>query len=396
MTQTLSTNLLMPVNANENSALRGTDHVSAGLTEPTSVGEFTAVMQDIMLAGGKTKPLDIAGLKDLDIQQLTDLAEQMGIQLTAELLPESINPEQLAVKTLALEAKDAVDGLNLIGNPNANKLIKTIEINDDLLKEGLSEDSLYKNQINKADLFARATTTEQLQQLVMKKEPGLTPALNSSDLESSQFMKELAFKDADISRELLMQPSRQDINTIKLTEQFVSVDRPNNAINALSNPAAAVQTQLNSEPSAMLTNRIAVPVQQAGWGEAVGNRLIMMVNDKMQSANIHLNPAELGPIEVKISVNQDQTTVHFVSSNSVVREAIEDAFPRLKEMFSQNGLTLADANVSQQSSQQNQSYSKDENNSQSTVNNNALENDESPIDSSQINTIDTGLIDHYV
>ena len=128
MNPTVSTNLLTPVNANENNVIQVSSEVSTGLVEPTSVSEFTAVMQDILAAGGKTKPLDIAGLKELDVQQLTDLAEQMGIQLPAELLAESINPEQLPVKALALEANAAVDGINMIGNPNASDLIKTIEI----------------------------------------------------------------------------------------------------------------------------------------------------------------------------------------------------------------------------------------------------------------------------
>ncbi|MBL1261591.1 MAG: flagellar hook-length control protein FliK [Thiotrichaceae bacterium] len=94
--------------------------------------------------------------------------------------------------------------------------------------------------------------------------------------------------------------------------------------------------------------------QQAGWGEEVGSRIKWMVNSQVQSAELKMNPANLGPIEVKISVQNDQTTIHFSAQNSVVREALDAAMPRLREMLGDNGVNLADVEVSDQSFAQQQ------------------------------------------
>lgn len=382
---------LSPVKAIENSALAGPEMATTELSDNAFSSEFTLAMQEAFTASGNSKPLDIADLNNLDVQQLTDLAEQMGINLPPELLSDSIDPKQSILNTLAREINPSVNGANLVANPNASEILKSAMVNGNTLKDGITENSLPGSQTNKPDLFNRVAPDEVLQQAAIKKEPGLANALTVVDSDTTHFMK-----DVDINRELLMQSGRQDMSSIKIADQLVSADKPINAINSISNPTVQVQSQTNSTTPAMMLNRVEVPVQQAGWGEAVGNRLIMMVNDKMQSANIHLNPEELGPIEVKIRVSQDQTTVHFVSNNSVVREAIEDAFPRLKEMFSQNGLNLSDANVSQQSSQQGDSFSKDENGSQAVSDTDLLEADEQQIESKQINIVDTGLVDHYV
>ena len=123
---------------------------------------------------------------------------------------------------------------------------------------------------------------------------------------------------------------------------------PNNAALAFGN----ISVPGRLEQAGMQLPRIAVPVNQPNWGQAVGERLMFMANAKVQAANLILNPPELGPIEVRLNMNHDQASIQFVSAHAAVRDAIEEAFPRLREMFAQNGLNLADANVSQQSAQQ--------------------------------------------
>lgn len=391
-----TTNPLNPINNIENSEIQVSGEVDTGIEEEGFASELTAAMEEILSAGGKSKPLDLASLEDLDVQQLTDLAEQMGIQLSPEMLSDSVDLKQSLLNTLALEFNPSINDVNLMANPNAREILKTTVFNSDSLKEGSTLNSLNGSSVNKAELFSGVAPEDVLQQTAVKKEAGVANVLNALDSDTTLFMKELAVKDADINREILMQSNRQDINTLKLTDQFVSIDKPINVINSISNPTATIQPQSNNATLGPMLSRVDVPVQQAGWGEAVGNRLMLMVNDKIQTANIHLNPAELGPIEIKINVNQDQASVHFVSNNSVVRDAIEDAFPRLKEMFSQNGLSLSDANVSQQSSQQSNSNSRNESESQAISDNDLLETDEPQIESKQINIVDTGFVDHYV
>tara|TARA_R110002072_G_scaffold14582_8_gene60161 strand:+ start:13742 stop:14878 length:1137 start_codon:yes stop_codon:yes gene_type:complete len=375
---TSTTDIVAAIKSIENSSLPGSDMGTIGISGDAFSNEYTKAMQETFTANGNNKPLDIAELKKLDIQQLTDLAEQMGIQLSPELFSDSADLKQSFLNTLALE----INNINLAANPNAIDIFKTAIANAESLKEGTIESGVPGRSVN-----------EVLQQMIMKKDVGLANARTVAH-DASYFMNELSIKEADINRELITQLSRQESSTIKLADQLVSIDKPTNAIHAVSNSNVGVQIQPNNGAPLTMLSRVDVHVQQAGWGEAVGNRLMMMINDKIQTANIHLNPAELGPIEVRVNVSQDHASVQFVSNNAVVRDAIEDAFPKLKEMFSQNGLSLSDANVSQQSSQQKSSYSGNE--SQDVSETGSLLVDETQIDTKRLNIVNTGFVDHYV
>jgi len=91
------------------------------------------------------------------------------------------------------------------------------------------------------------------------------------------------------------------------------------------------------------------------WSQGLGERLQWLVQKDIQGADIRLNPPELGALEVKLKLSHDHgAQIHFSSPNGAVREAIEAAIPRLREMFAEAGMMLGDVNVSQQSFAQQQ------------------------------------------
>lgn len=90
---------------------------------------------------------------------------------------------------------------------------------------------------------------------------------------------------------------------------------------------------------------IPVPVKQSGWDQAMGERVIWMTRQGIQEAQIQLNPRNLGPIDVKVSVQNDQASVSFTVQHGATREALEAAMPRLRDMFGEQGLQLAQSDV---------------------------------------------------
>lgn len=82
------------------------------------------------------------------------------------------------------------------------------------------------------------------------------------------------------------------------------------------------------------------------WGERVSQRVALMLGQKISSAHIQLDPPELGAMNIKVSLHGDQASVSFHSAHAVVRDALEQSFPRLQEMLNQQGLQLVDAQVS--------------------------------------------------
>lgn len=93
---------------------------------------------------------------------------------------------------------------------------------------------------------------------------------------------------------------------------------------------------------------VNVPVGNAQWADEIGSRMTMMVEQGKHTASLRLSPEHLGPLEVRITMNGDQASVQFGAANVDTRNAIENALPRLREMFASQGLSLSDANVSRE------------------------------------------------
>ena len=119
-----------------------------------------------------------------------------------------------------------------------------------------------------------------------------------------------------------------------------------------SSSVSTIATQSNVREN-LLTGRIAPPltttidrpVLDKAWGADLQEKVLWMTNRHIQNAEIRLNPAELGPIRIQVSVEDEAATVMFTAQHNVTREAIELALPRLREMLSDHGLSLAGSTV---------------------------------------------------
>jgi len=112
-----------------------------------------------------------------------------------------------------------------------------------------------------------------------------------------------------------------------------------------------IQLKENQSALKSYTTSVPVPMSQATWGEQVSDKIVWLANQKIQFAEIHINPQELGPVEVKINVQNDQAAITFTSPHQGVRDLLEMSVNRLREMMSENGVDLAHVDVSDQSSQ---------------------------------------------
>ena len=90
----------------------------------------------------------------------------------------------------------------------------------------------------------------------------------------------------------------------------------------------------------------------AGWDNALGQKVLWMVSQQQQVAELTLNPPDLGPLQVVLSISNDEASATFVSQHADVRQALEAALPRLKEMMAESGITLNSATVSQEGARQ--------------------------------------------
>lgn len=129
-----------------------------------------------------------------------------------------------------------------------------------------------------------------------------------------------------------------------------AAEKPDLPHKAVSTPTVA-QPQ-NAEAPRPTTLHIPVPVGDERWREALSQRAVFMANQNMQSAELQLNPPHLGPLEVRLTIQNQEATLSFVSPHAAVREAIQSASPRLIEMFAGSGLSLGNVNVGADNQQQ--------------------------------------------
>lgn len=107
-------------------------------------------------------------------------------------------------------------------------------------------------------------------------------------------------------------------------------------------------TQLASDSNGIDTSarhqlRSAVGTHQ--WATELGNNLTLMASKDTQSATLYMTPADLGPVQVRIETNKDQASVWFTADRAETRSALEQSLPRLREMFTAQGMSLTDAGV---------------------------------------------------
>jgi len=117
--------------------------------------------------------------------------------------------------------------------------------------------------------------------------------------------------------------------------------------NLLAAQVASQNRGVEMHPANHVTTALPVqtPVGARGWDGEVSDKLVWMVGRQQQRAELVLNPPQLGRVEVSLSMQGDQTNAVFVSANPAVRDALEAALPRLREMLADAGINLGQAQV---------------------------------------------------
>jgi flagellar hook-length control protein FliK len=128
------------------------------------------------------------------------------------------------------------------------------------------------------------------------------------------------------------------------------------AATVLSNTSASTSTIASNasatSPQLMPMLDVQPTLKSEAWGKVMVGRVIWMAKEGVQTAQLKLNPAQLGPVEVRVTLNNDQASVSFVAQHVTTRDTLEQALPRLRESFQANGMALANADVSDQPASQ--------------------------------------------
>ncbi|HHQ4570266.1 TPA: flagellar hook-length control protein FliK [Aeromonas veronii] len=115
--------------------------------------------------------------------------------------------------------------------------------------------------------------------------------------------------------------------------------------------APAAEGTLRREPQNLPHLKLASQEAPAELHQKVN----VMLAEKLQQAEIQLDPLGLGKMKIQIQIGADsQANVHFVVQHGQTREMLEQAMPRLRDMLAGQGIQLGQTQVQQQSQQQQQ------------------------------------------
>lgn len=281
----------------------------------------------------------------LNGQQVDDVTNPLialNLPETGSVLPLS-NANSSVLSSVSSELNQTIGAQTSVkaGIP-AQDTLSDMEMSSKRISELINKTPLTSSKQNSELISADVRTPK-----AVSGAPNLTATLsekaNIQDARYSKVMSEMPTADV-LNHTTKMQ---QVPLTTSITASHASIQNVSNAL-----PVESGSTLPGSAPTSnTLNSSIAANLQNPNWSQQMTQQVAYMIKGGFQQAEIKLNPAHLGPMEIKLTLNDDNAKVSFVTQHAPVRDVIDAAMPRLKEMLEQQGLNLSDANVSTQSEQ---------------------------------------------
>ncbi|WP_419227391.1 flagellar hook-length control protein FliK [Alteromonas sp. OM2203] len=98
----------------------------------------------------------------------------------------------------------------------------------------------------------------------------------------------------------------------------------------------------------------AVNIHKPEGQQQLNEKIRWMVNARNTMAEIRLDPPELGSMQVRVNVSGDAASVSFIVQSQQAKEALSEAMPKLRDMLSEQGIELGDAQVRKDNSSGNE------------------------------------------
>jgi flagellar hook-length control protein FliK len=300
----------------EISEKRGADSASKGESKPSADASAQAASGKTTSEASKTessgtdKPGE-AGTSD-EPEQLSDAA-----YASAELLALVANMAHIAAPAADAEANDAELAMQIDPDAASGKGKKTV-LDMDTLADGRQPGKNGQDADGKLAVPSGfANTVTQLP------------------------------RDASASERVPQAATLQTASPVASSAPAALADAPSITPTAAPN-AALMAVQLNKAQAATThaSDILTPPVGTQAWDQAVGQKVVWMVAGAQQSASLTLNPPDLGPMQIVLNVTNSQANATFVAAQPEVRQALEAALPKLREMLGDAGIQLGQASVS--------------------------------------------------
>ena len=221
-----------------------------------------------------------------------------------------------------------------------------------------------QQQAVKANIIAGINEFQQ--QVQQGREPGIdlsaivADAAKEAQLSSDVAASLTAKVDTQASHFLQLVNNAQSTAAQVLQAQFTQTDTVMNENNQLRSEASKTQQQFEGFDK-------AVNIHKPEGQQQLNEKIRWMVNARNTMAEIRLDPPELGSMQVRVNVSGDAASVSFVVQSQQAKDALAEAMPRLRDMLSEQGIELGDAQVRKDNSSGNESGQQFANNSSTST-----------------------------
>ena len=206
-----------------------------------------------------------------------------------------------------------------------------------------------------AEVTTFAETVKQISNSTPKAATSIAPTQNQTFTEASQAIT-VETSDAKLAAMLPTTANQPSSLPAAITSQesdaLTAMTADAHNTNAVAMAPLHQATLSNTQTAGTQTDKLTPQVGTPDWNQALGQKVVWMANSAVQSASLTLNPPDLGPLQVVLSVSNNQASASFVATQPEVRQALEAALPRLREMLGDAGIQLGQANVSAGTPQQ--------------------------------------------
>lgn len=97
---------------------------------------------------------------------------------------------------------------------------------------------------------------------------------------------------------------------------------------------------------------VDAPVGSSGFAKELGQQVTWLSGQDVKQAQIRLNPQDLGPVDVKVSLDHGRVDVAFMTQHPAAATAVQQGLDQLHQMLGSQGLSLGHTSVGQHGAQQ--------------------------------------------
>ena len=357
-----------------------------GTTQSQSITSEQLINAQLASAQSNNKISDLAaGVAQANKNQLTEEVDTGLYQLPVEPIVEGDN----TAEALSHSTKETVGKVSRTVQSKGDieeSIVKTVKDSISPLKASTSDAETETFQINKVNSGNKVDVERSLQATVnQEKQPAMT-AVQLQGLQQAQAQQKV--QSANSEQKIIEDFSEEAINSafiaegkplessVKTTGQVSDLITMRTASDLNAQTVQSTQAKQSNDAyfehqvSEVLNHNVAsdtvqiqknnVQLQQEtisifrkDFADAVKDKVMLTINQKLQQFDITLDPPEFGNMQVRVNLQGEQASVNFIVQNQQAKDALEQNMHKLKDMLSEQGVDVGGANVEQQDQQQN-------------------------------------------